>query len=270
VFTWWRKRRRQRVLEDPFRVAWQEALRRNVGYAEFLDEVAHQRLEDLVQVFLAEKSFEGCGGLTLTDEIRVTIAANACILLLGLDHDLYSDVETILVYPSTVRPPQRSQGLLSTSVAVVTNESPHLLGEAHMHGPVILVWDSVRRGSRHPRSGHNVVFHEFAHKLDMLDHSVDGTPPLNSRKQYARWSKACGAVYFSLKQKVEQGLPTFLDPYAAESEGEFFAVATEQFFEQPVALKDEHADLYEVLSEFYQQDPAARMAAKTSDAPLSA
>lgn len=261
-----RRRRRTQLLEAPFPEAWRQILESRVGSVRYLSADERSRLEDLVQVFVHEKNFEGCGGLTLSDEIRVTIAGNAGLLLLGLDHDLYARVESILVYPSAVRPPARERSPLDTSLAV-SEPRPALLGEAHLRGPVILTWDAVRHDSRHPRCGHNVVFHEFAHKLDMLDDEIDGTPPLRGSAAYARWSRVCGAVYFDLQARTRQGLPSFLDPYAAVSEAEFFAVATEVFFERPHALRREHADLYDVLREFYQQDPSQRMPDSGGRAP---
>lgn len=258
MLQWWRRRQRQKILEEPFPDAWREILQANVGYLRYLGPEERKHLEDLTQVFVREKRFEGCGGLELSDEVVVTIAANACILLLGLSHELYANVESILVYPSSVRPPARPSSLFDTAIRI-EGEPPALLGEAHLGGPVILVWDAVRRDSRHPDDGRNVVFHEFAHKLDMLDHEVDGTPPLESRAEYARWSRACGDVYFELQRRVALGLPSFLDPYAATSEGELFAVATEVFFERPRELFAEHPPLYEVLADFYRQDPARRL-----------
>ncbi|HEX2734402.1 MAG TPA: M90 family metallopeptidase [Polyangiaceae bacterium] len=257
MFAWWRRLRREKILEEPFPREYRPIIDRNVGIVRYLDADERKQLEDLVQVFLAEKTFVGCGGLELDDEIRVTIAANACILLLGLDHDVYSDVESILVYPSTVRPPARVSNLVGN--LGIVNEGPAIQGQAQMHGPVILVWDAVKRGSRDPNNGHNVVFHEFAHKLDMLDNEIDGTPPLRGSPQYDEWSKACGDVYFELQRRVERGQRTFLDDYGATNEAEFFAVATETFFEKPRQLLREHPELYRVLQEYYRQDPAARV-----------
>jgi hypothetical protein len=256
MFAWWRRRRREKILEQPFPDAWRKIIAQNVGYTRYLDEGEKKQLEDLIQVFVAEKTFVGCGGLELDDEVRVTVAANACVLLLGLDHDVYSDVDSILVYPSTVRPPERETLFGS---GTVVRRAQAILGQAHLGGPVILVWDAVRRGSRDPNNGHNVVFHEFAHKLDMLDNEIDGTPPLRESEQYDAWSRACGEVYFDLQKRVERGEPTFLDEYGATNEAEFFAVATEFFFEKPQQLRHEHPALYAVLSQYYQQDPAERV-----------
>lgn len=230
----------------------------NVGHLRYLGEDERQRLRDMVQVFLAEKTLEGCGGLALTDEIRVTIAASACLLLLGLDHDMYRRVDSILVYPTTVQPPARPMGFFELPTTPTPQNHP-LLGEAHRGGPVILVWDAVRRGARNPRSGHNVVLHEFAHKLDMLDGSVDGTPPLRGSAQLQAWAAVCSTAFDTLRAQADAGERTFMDSYGAESEGEFFAVATEAFFERPHALLRDQPALYETLRAFYRQDPASRV-----------
>jgi Mlc titration factor MtfA (ptsG expression regulator) len=258
MFAWWRQRRREKILETPFPEAWRSIIAKNVGYTKFLNQEEQKQLEDLVQVFIEEKTFVGCGGLELDDEVRVTVAANACILLLGLNHDVYAEVESILVYPSTVRPPERAESLAGTGTTLVA-EGPAILGQAHLRGPVILVWDAVTHGSRYATNGYNVVFHEFAHKLDMLDSEIDGTPPLRNSEQYARWSKVCGEVYFDLQRRVKRRQRAFLDGYGATNEAEFFAVATEHFFEKPRDLKGQHPALYSVLQEYYRQDPAARV-----------
>lgn len=257
MFSWWRRLQREKVLETPFPEEWRAIIARNVGYARFLDDEEKKYLEDLVQVFIDEKIFVGCGGLEIDDEIRVTIAADACVLLLGLCHDVYRGVQSILVYPSTVVSPER-ESVLGTSGRIV-GEGTAIHGQAHLRGPLILVWDAVRHGSRHATNGHNVVYHEFAHKLDMLDDEIDGTPPLRGSEQYDRWSQVCGEVYFELQRRVKAGRKTFLDPYGATNEAEFFAVATEFFFEKPRQLSREHPDLYAVLSDYYRQDPLARL-----------
>jgi MtfA peptidase len=232
-------------------------LRGNVAFWSSLNDAEQQRLLQLTQVFIAEKHWEGCGGIQLTDEIQVTIAAQACLLLLGRDHSLYEGVKSILVYPTTVVPPNRPAPLFAVPTGPVNNPSP-LLGEAHQGGPVILVWDAILHGARDPRDGSNLVFHEFAHKIDMLDGAADGTPPLPGRRGRKRWAQICSEVFLELRERVERGEPTLLDPYAATNEAEFFAVATEAFFESSEAMEIRHPDLYQLLAEFYRQDPAAR------------
>lgn len=257
LFTWLTERRRKHILEEPFPDAWRAVLERNVAHWALLDAEERARLCDLVQVFIAEKIWRGCGGLELTDEIRVTVAAEACILLLGRDHGLFADVESILVYPNAVVPPERPQGFFANTLEV-HKERAVLDGEAHLHGPVILVWDAVRKGARHAGDGRNVVFHEFAHKIDMMGGAVDGTPPLESVAERRSWAEVCSEVYLALKDH-DPVARSVLDPYGAKNEAEFFAVATESFFERPGPLREVLPDLYALLAGFYRQDPAERV-----------
>lgn len=265
MFHWLSDRRRKKISEAPFPPAWEEIVRRNVTHYCMLDAAEQTYLRALIQVFITEKNWEGCGGLELTDEIRVTISAQACLLLFGIPHDYYRNVLTILVYPSTVVPPQRKLGYFETALAPLEIAHP-ILGQAFQQGPVILIWDAVLRGSRHPEGGHNVVYHEFAHKLDMLDGAADGTPPLRDRAEYRDWVSICSREYLRLKRATETGRKTFLDAYGATNEAEFFAVATEQFFDQPLRMKEHAPDLYRVLKEYYRQDPAERAGRNTCPA----
>jgi Mlc titration factor MtfA (ptsG expression regulator) len=208
-------------------------------------------------VFIAEKHFEGCNGLEITDEIRVVISADACMLILGVPHDLFRKLETILVYPSTVVIPSSKVGVFTRSPLLERPDTP-IFGQAFMGGPVILVWDEVKREARYPESGHNVVYHEFAHYLDMSDGRADGTPELHSQEQYRIWAKVFSEEFFELRHKLKKGEKTFLDPYGTLNEAEFFAVATEFFFTKPVKMQKTHKALYDVLSGLYQQDTAER------------
>jgi len=254
---WLRARRRRKWAELPFPAEWDAIIGRNVAYDNLLDDSERARLRDFVQVFLREKSFEGCGGLELDDEIRVTIAAQAGILLLGREHEYYRNVQSILVYPSTVITPDRPLGSFEISDAPRPKGVP-ILGEAQLRGPVILVWDAVVKGARHPEQGHDVVYHEFAHKLDMLDGAADGTPPLATREEMARWVEVCEKEFLELQSRVKRGRKTFLNEYGATNEAEFFAVATEFFFDRPGAMQKHEPALYDLLREFYGQDPAQR------------
>lgn len=256
LFSWLTRRRRAHILESGFPAVWEAIVARNVSHWALLDEGERARLRDLVQVFVAEKHWEGCGGLEMTDEVRVTVAAEACLLLLGRDHDLFDDVESILVYPSTVVAAERQQGMFERGGAVI-EESEALLGQALKGGAVILVWDAVKRGARDPDDGRNVVFHEFAHKIDMLDGPVDGTPPLPDGASRRTWAVVCSEVFLALKDH-DPKVQRVIDPYGARNEAEFFAVATESFFERPVALQEALPELYELLAGYYRQDTAAR------------
>ncbi|RJR17013.1 MAG: zinc-dependent peptidase [Nitrospiraceae bacterium] len=258
MFHWLRDRRRAKVRKRPFPPEWEAIVRENVVHYCMLDDAERTELQAMMQVFLEEKHWEGCGGLDLTDEIRVTIAAQACLLQLGLTHNYYRNVKSILVYPSTVVPPERQPGVFEHMSGPVEPAVP-LLGQALYQGPVVLVWDAVFHGARHPEQGHNVVYHEFAHKLDMLDGAADGTPVLTSHELLNEWVAVCSAEFLRLRRLSEQGRKTFIDSYGAKNEAEFFAVATEEFFDRPLALQKHAPDLYRVLSAYYRQDPAGRV-----------
>lgn len=254
MFGWLTERRRKRLLEEPFPEAWDSYIEDNVALVKRLDADQRQRLRELVQVFVAEKHWEGCGGLEMTDEIRVTVAAQACFLLLGREHALYADVESILVYPSTVVAPERERGFFDPGVRVVDEGGTPILGQAHLGGPVILAWDDVLGGGR-GQGRRNVVFHELAHKIDMADGTIDGTPPLDDSAHRRTWREVCSEIFLELRERVDDGKRTFLDEYGATNEAEFFAVATEAFFTQPAKLEDAHPELFAVLLDFYKFDP---------------
>ncbi len=257
MFHWLRDHRRDELRNRPFPPEWEEFLRTNVSHYCMLYDAERTELHALMQVFIEEKQWEGCGGLELNDEIIVTIAAQACILLLGLPHNYYRNVESILVYPSAVIPPPHTPGVFEQVNAPLDGPVP-LVGQAFSTGPVILVWDSVLHGARHPQFGHNVVYHEFAHKLDMLDGAADGTPPL-AAEQLAEWVAVCSREFLRLRSLAEKGQKTFLDSYGTKNEAEFFAVATEEFFDRPLALQEHAPDLYQLLSNYYRQEPAERV-----------
>ena len=257
MFHWLRDRRREKARQRPFPSGWEAILKKNVAHYGRLDDAERTELRATIQVFLEEKQWEGCGGLVLTDEIRVTIAAEACLLQLGLPHDYYRNVQSILVYPTTVVVPTREPGVFERVDAPREAGTP-ILGQAFARGPVMLVWDAVLHGSRHPEQGHNLVFHEFAHQLDMLDGAADGTPPLADDRQLAAWISVCSREFQRLRALADRGHKTFLDAYGAKNEAEFFAVATEEFFDRPKALLSHAPDLYRVLHDYYRQDPVSR------------
>lgn len=235
-----------------FPAAYKEMLERNVPLARALSDEDRRELERLMMVFLDEKHFEGAGGFEMTDEVRITIAAQACILLLHRDTDIYPDLDTIVVYPSTyVARETRQEG------PVVIEGDIARLGESWTRGVVVLAWDAVRRGTANPDDGHNVVLHEFAHQLDQQDGSMDGAPDLGTRARYATWARVLGEEYADLVERVHTGRPADIDDYGATSPPEFFAVVTEMFFEKPTRLRARHPELYETLADFYQQDPAS-------------
>lgn len=251
VFGWLTERRREKLLEQPFPPRWETFLEENVPIIAKLDAAMQQRLRDLMMVFVAEKHWEGCGGLEMTDEIQATIAAQACVLLLGREHALYEDVESILVYPTTMISPEQEASFFDGRARIVHEGGQAILGQAHGRGgPVILAWDDVLKGGR-GQNNRNVVFHEFAHKIDMLDGEVDGTPPLESKEDLKTWAMICSAAFLELRERAEAGKPTFLDEYGATNEAEFFAVATEAYFLRPAKLRKVEPELFAVLADFY-------------------
>jgi len=251
VFAWLRNRRRRQLLEQPFPVDWAAHLQKNVALYRFLPEPLRKRHCGLCRVFIAERRWEGCRGLTVTDEMRVTIAGHACLLVLGVQPDYYFDrVETILIYPDDIC---REEVVLG---GLLVEEDVAIEGEYHRRGPVILSWQSVLREGRSLDDGRNVVLHEFAHHLDDLGDIYEDAPPLANREEARRWRQVIDAEYLRLARRAERGLPTLLGEDGATSKVEFFAVATECFFEQPSPLRRRHPELYQILSQFYQLDPA--------------
>ncbi len=253
IFRWLTERRRARLLETEFPSAWIDILNENVHAYRLLEADEQKALRDLVQIFIAEKNWEGCNGLELDDEMRVTIAGCSCLLILGRDHDLMKEVESILVYPSTVVLPDQEAGFFDGRPRVMS-EGREVLGLAHRGGPVVLAWDSVLQGARNSADGNNVVIHEMAHKIDFLDGEADGTPPLETAEERREWARICSAVYLAVKSGEEH----FLRDYAGTNEAEFFAVASEVFFEKPKRLHKEIPELYGLLRDFYNLDLAAR------------
>jgi len=245
--------RRDRLRTLPFPGEWERIVERNVSAYAHLSAEDRRELLGHAQVLLAEKHWEGCAGLELTDEIRVTIAAQASILLLHRDTDYYPRLTSILVYPSAyVVPGERPVG------GGIWEEGEEVyLGHTSSHlGALVIAWDDVIRGARTFNDAENVVFHEFAHQLDFEDRSVDGTPLLESR-QYASWARVLGAEYEALQRAADDATPTLIDQYGATNPAEFFAVVTELFFERPAALRARHPALYAELEAFYKQDPAS-------------
>jgi Mlc titration factor MtfA (ptsG expression regulator) len=240
-----KRRKRQQALASPFPSAWVTIIRQNLPPYSKLAPELQQQLQKYTQEFLYDKSFEGCGGLQLNDEIKVTIAAQASLLLLNRQVRNYPKLFSVLVYPSTY---------------VVKNElGDHSvrLGESWRTGAVVLAWDSVQRGARNFADGHNLVIHEFAHQLDQEDGAGDGAPILAEASCYATWAQVLSREYVRLCEKVDKGKKTVLDSYGATNPAEFFAVASETFFEKPLQLQRKHPELFAELRKFYQVDPSA-------------
>jgi len=249
-----KQKRRQRIKDKPFPAHWLEIIERNFSYYRQLTPVEQSELRGHIQVFLDEKRFEGCSGLQVTDEIRVTIAAQACLLLLNRETGYYPLMTTILVYPHHYFAPETKR----LPDGTVWEETSGREGESWHRGPVVLSWDDVLHDTTDPGAGRNVVLHEFAHQLDSESGSDEGAPELPQRSMYVAWAQVLGREYEHLLDDLKHHHPHVIDAYGATSPAEFFAVVTEAFFVKPVALKRRHLELYGQLKAFYRQDPAAR------------
>jgi len=252
----WRDWRRKGIGERAFPGAWSRIIERNVGWCRGLDSAERGHLEDLIQVFVAEKRFEGCGGLAITDEIRVTVAAQACLLLLNLQHDYYERLASILVYPEGFAFQKEERDAAGAGTVTLTDLP--VVGLSSSAGAVVLSWPDTVQGGRRPDDGVNVVFHEFAHQLDQLDGAMDGAPRLAKGAMYRDWARVLGEAYRGLQEAVAEARPTLISAYGATKPAEFFAVVTELFFERPADLRREHPALYEEFRLYFRQDPAAR------------
>lgn len=253
MFGFWQERRRARLRKEPMPAAWRAMISFNVAFFDRLLPADQEELLGHVRVFLAEKRFEGCAGLELTDEMRLTIAAQACLLLLHRKTDYYPRLLTILVYPSGYMVDEKRH----VEGAIWSEGKAGRLGEtAGQMGSLVLAWDAAREGATDAADGKNLVIHEFAHQLDFEDFAADGVPALASRSDERSWAAVMRTEFSLLRASDDTGIPTLLDTYGATNPAEFFAVATEAFFERPRALRRLHPKLYREMQRFFQQDPA--------------
>ena len=254
LLTWWRNRKRRKLLSTPFPERWEPILHANCRHFARLTPDQQQRLRNDLRILVAEKHWEGCNGLVITDEIQVTIAAHAALMGLGFHATPFDRLASILVYPDTFVAKRTTRMAGGT---FLESDEPRL-GEAWYQGPVILVWREIREQCLAAPDGRNVIIHEFAHLLDMGDHDVDGVPELDSPEQYRTWQEVTDAEFERLQRQLRLGRRTVIDSYGATSRAEFFAVASETFFEQSARLQSELPQLYDVLKAYYRQDPAQR------------
>lgn len=247
----WPRWRRNRALAQPFPVASMRILERNVRQYRGMPGAQQAELRQLVQRFLLEKKFVGCAGLEITDEMRVTIAGHACLLLMGRPTKVYRELHSVLVYPGAFLVPRKNVD----GAGVVTEERQDLLGESWGDGRVILSWDHVPRAGNDAPLGQNVVLHEFAHQLDSESGSNNGAPWLGDPQRYQRWAEVLGREFEDLRAAAWYGQHRVLDHYGASSPAEFFAVATEAFFEQPYRVAAGYPDLFDEFLGYYRVDP---------------
>ena len=254
----WRLRR---ALGRPMPAGFTDILARNIPVYARIPEQLRQQLHRLVQQFLHQKKFIGCDGLDIDDEMRVTIAGQACLLLLNRPSRVYPGLDTVLVYPTAFLAPRNQVD----AAGVVTETRQDLLGESWGDGRVVLAWDHVRRGSHDWTDGQNVVLHEFAHQLDSESGSNNGAPYLGSRESYRNWSQVLSRDFADLRADAIYHQQSVLDHYGATSPAEFFAVATETFFEKPYQMAERHPALFAEFGKYYRIDPR-----EWQDAPVPA
>jgi len=245
-----RNRRIKQLAIMPFPDEWEKILERNVSLYRYLPDALRDQFHNDIKIFITEKHFEGLGGLEMTDEIKVTIAAEASMLLLNRKNSDYPKLTSILVYPNTYVTNQ------STPIGggIYIEGQSVRLGESWQHGSVVLAWDNVKQGAVNAQDGHNVVLHEFAHQLDQEDGLADGAPILEKQSSYTTWARILSKEYEQLRSYAEHHKKSVMDKYGATNPAEFFAVATETFFEKPVQLKKKAPDLYAELKSFYNVD----------------
>jgi Mlc titration factor MtfA (ptsG expression regulator) len=232
---------------------WREALE-TLSFVAIYTDAELARLRELTVMFLSEKSIVGGGGFEVTPVMRVAIAVQACVLILNLDPRYLDGWENVIVYPDEFM----TNLEFEDEAGVVHQRRESLAGEAVLGGPVVLSWPDVQAGADWDSAGMNLVIHEFAHKLDMRSGDANGCPPLPAEMPPRSWQKAMSAAFEHFRARVEKGEETAIDPYAAESPAEFFAVLSEVFFSDPTLLLHEYPKIYELFSWFYKQDPASR------------
>ena len=253
MWKWLEDRRRKRVLQRfpiPDQV-WDQSISL-LPILQRLTAAESIRLRELATLFLHEKHFSSADGMTLTSRMRVHVAVQACLLLLGLDWRYYRGWSEVILYPAEFLP--RREYTDEAGVVHVTRDV--MVGEAWAGGPVVLSWPDAEASGQ--GKGVNVVLHEFAHKLDMVNGRTDGLPPLHADMRIKDWAEAFKPAYEDFCVRIDAGEDTPIDPYAGESPGEFFAVLTEVFFETPEVLVAEYPVVYAQLSRFYRQDPMRR------------
>jgi len=246
-------RHRNHVMQRPFPAEWETVLQKNMALYRHLPPELRDQLHKDILVFMAEKDFEGCGGLMVTEEMKVTIAGEACLLLLNRKPTFYPNLKSILLYPH----PYHAPGYRNVGGGHYAAEASLRAGESWTGGDVVLAWDCVRTESQNGHDGRNVVLHEFAHQLDQEDGRADGAPLLEIHSRYHDWARILNSEYQRLRDDVTHNRHTDIDPYGATNPAEFFAVATESFFENPLQMQSGEPGLYKELKEYYKLDPAA-------------
>lgn len=251
IFRWLRNRRRAKLLDEPFPAHWENYLRRNVAHYPRLSAAQQAKIRDGVRIIVGEKRWESANKFPISEEVKVTIAAQATLPLLGLTHDYYARVPSIVVYPRPFEVPDLDEyGEIDDTFPAHVAE-----GQAMYRGAVVLSWNEVLAEGRNPSMGSNVVIHEFAHQLDFLDGITNGTPPLDDAKTEAKWGRVMQAAFERHLRDLKSGGETFFTEHAGDNETEFFADATESFFCVPHELAGQEPEVYELLKAYYRVEP---------------
>ena len=245
------RRRRAKLRERPNPEGLEDVLSRNIGLYTLLPAELKQELLGHINVFLNEKRFRGVNGQEITPEVMFTVAGAACILLLNREPSYFPGFSSILIYPDTYETTQ-----VEFDGAVETHKRSRRAGESWHRGPIVLSWGDVLRGVSNSEDGYNVVLHEFAHKLDEENSGTNGLPILRDTGHYQEWAEVLGQEFESLEERVARRKNKVIDSYGLTSPAEFFAVATESFFEKSAAMQKRLPDLYEQLKRYYAVDPA--------------
>ena len=243
--------RRKMVDSSPFPAPWLQILRRGLPIYKTMWPDQQRELRQLIKRFIDNKEFVGCAGQTIDDEVRVTIAAHACLLLLNRPSHEYQDLRSVLVYPSTFKVKHDKHD----DFGLVTAGEHFLIGESWSNGKVILAWDSVQQSVQNFADGHNVVLHEFAHQLDHESGTTNGAPLLYNKGAYGDWARVFSDEFAHLQHASAVQQKTLIDAYGASDPAEFFAVVTETFYERPHELAARHYKLFEELKSYYRVDP---------------
>ena len=248
---YWREYQRYKIKNRPFKKEWRKIIQKRMPYFRQMPSDLQLQLKQHIQVFLAEKTFIGCNGVKITDDIKVTIAAQACLLLLNRKTNYYPKLQTILVYPGAFVKEQNRQN----ADGVHYTQNMAMSGESWDFGKIVLSWQDTLQGAEIPDDGRNVVIREFAHQLDQENGKANGVPILGRGQSYKSWSAILTAQYKQLQQQARAGAPSLFDHYGATEPAEFFAVASEVFFEQSQQFNHEYPMLYRQLKQYYRVDP---------------
>ena len=248
----WPRYRLSQAIDEPFPAEWRKTLRQNFPVFRRMPADLQLQLKTRIKQFIHEKEFIGCAGLEITDEIRVTVSASACMLLLNRDSGVLGGLKYILIYPDAFLVNRES----INAEGLPVDQHRGLLGESWDNGKVILSWEDVLKGNKNFNDGANVAIHEFAHQLDHASGATNGAPFLGDASRSKRWSSVLTDEFERLRQAAYRGDETLIDKYGTTNPAEFFAVVTETFFELPRQMQAEHPALFAELKAYYKVDPS--------------